>query len=238
MTADDGTAIATLANYAAHPTMETAEDLRFSADYPGHMMRAVEAETGGVCIFMQGAAGDLSASPVGGRDSEAMGAQLAAEVVAAVGRMTPAAVADVTIVAKEDDFVFESRVDFTSPFVRAAYSEAFYPDLIEVALREFAGGVRPHLTTVYLRGAGLELALVGVSGDLFCDLGLRLKARSPVPTIVFGYCNGHHLYFPTIEAAAQGGYAGDSAVAPIEVGGPETMMGRALTRIFELRGDL
>ncbi|MBT5536553.1 hypothetical protein HOK31_26055 [Candidatus Poribacteria bacterium] len=56
--------------------------------------------------------------------------------------------------------------------------------------------------------------------------------------IVFGYCNGHQLYFPTIEAAAMGGYGGDPAVAPIEVGGPEVMVDRALIRIFEMGGEL
>ena len=212
--------------------------MEFSADYPGHMMRAVEAEAGGVCIFMQGAAGDLSALPDGGRSAERMGSQLAAEVLTALSEMQPVAVADARVASREDDFQFASRVDFSSPLALAAYSQAFYPEIVEAAAVEFADGVRPHLTTVFLAGVGFEVAFAGVSGELFCDLGLRLKARAPAPTMVFGYCNGHQLYFPTIEAAAMGGYGGDSTVAPIEVGGPEAMIDRALIRIFEMRGDL
>jgi neutral ceramidase len=238
LTAPDGRAIATLVNYAAHATMHDSERLEFSGDYPGHMARLVEEATGGVCVFMQGAAGDLSALPAGGRSAEGMGAQLATEVLAALAEMQPAPVADARIASREDDFHFASRVDFASPLVMALYSEAFYPEIVEAAAAEFADGVRPHLTTVYLAGAGLELAFAGVSGELFCDLGLRLKARAPSPTMVFGYCNGHQLYFPTIEGAAMGGYGGDSTVAPIEVGGPEAMIDRALIRILEMRGDL
>jgi len=238
VTTSAGSAIATLVNYAAHPTMLDSEHMEFSADYPGHMMRAVEAETGGVCLFMQGAAGDLSALPAGGRSAEGMGAQLATEVLAALGEMRTASVADARVAFREDDFQFASRVNFASPLILALYSEAFYPEIVEAAVHEFADGVRPHLTTVYVSGADFEIAFAGVSGELFCDLGLRLKARAPMPTLVFGYCNGHQLYFPTIEAAAMGGYGGDSTVAPIAVGGPEEMVDRALIRLFQMRGDL
>ncbi|MEX2015685.1 MAG: neutral/alkaline non-lysosomal ceramidase N-terminal domain-containing protein, partial [Candidatus Hydrogenedentales bacterium] len=56
----DGELLALVVNFAAHPTMLPGEDLRFSAEYPGQMMNAVEAETGAQCVFMQGAAGDMS----------------------------------------------------------------------------------------------------------------------------------------------------------------------------------
>jgi len=50
-------------------------------------------------------------------------------------------------------------------------------------------------------------ALVSVSGELFCNPALRLKERTRVKQLFFfGYCNGYHQYFPTIEAAAEGGY--------------------------------
>ena len=59
----DGRAIAHLVNYAAHPTMIDAKIRKFSADYPGTLAALVEQETNAPCLFLQGAAGDLSALP-------------------------------------------------------------------------------------------------------------------------------------------------------------------------------
>src|SRR5262249_12913161 len=55
-----GKPIAHAVNFAAHPTMLPASLLKFSADYPGAMADLVEKETGAPCLFLQGAAGDLS----------------------------------------------------------------------------------------------------------------------------------------------------------------------------------
>jgi hypothetical protein len=56
-----GKAIAHAVNFAAHPTILPAGLMRFSPDFPGAMARHVEAATGGApCLFLQGAAGDLS----------------------------------------------------------------------------------------------------------------------------------------------------------------------------------
>ena len=59
----DAKPIAHAVNFAAHPTMREARDLRFSADYPGALVAVVEKETGVPCLFLQGAAGDLSPNP-------------------------------------------------------------------------------------------------------------------------------------------------------------------------------
>ena len=58
-----GKPIAHAVNFAAHPTMHPAKVLKFSADYPGAMAKLVEQETGVPCLFLQGAAGDLSPNP-------------------------------------------------------------------------------------------------------------------------------------------------------------------------------
>src|SRR5262245_50456795 len=59
----EGKPIAHAVNFAAHPTMHPASMLKFSADYPGAMAKVVEDETGAPCLFLQGAAGDLSPNP-------------------------------------------------------------------------------------------------------------------------------------------------------------------------------
>ena len=84
-----------------------------------------------------------------------------------------------------------------------------------------------------------EIALVGVSGEFFSNHAIRLKERARVKNLFFfGYCNGYHQYFPTIEAVAEGGYGADSAVAPAAVGAGEQVMNGALTWIYQLLGRI
>ena len=136
--------------------------------------------------------------------------------------------------AKVDHFKFASRVDFSNPLLVATYQQAFFPELIRNYVEEFTGGIEPELTTVLING---ELALVGGSGEFFSDHSTRLKERCDVrDTLFFGYCNGHHMYFPTIEAASEGGYGGDASVSPVEVGAGEQMMNRALINIYTMLG--
>ena len=61
-----GKPIAILVNFAAHPVMTDTKELKYSADYPGFLKNKVEAELSTKCVFMQGAAGDLSTNPGSG----------------------------------------------------------------------------------------------------------------------------------------------------------------------------
>jgi len=59
VTADSGRSIATIVNYACHPTTLAWENTLISPDWVGAMKETVEKETGGPCLFLQGASGDL-----------------------------------------------------------------------------------------------------------------------------------------------------------------------------------
>jgi hypothetical protein len=56
---DSGRSIATLVNYACHPTTLAWDNTAISPDYVGAMRETVEKETGVPCLFLQGASGDL-----------------------------------------------------------------------------------------------------------------------------------------------------------------------------------
>lgn len=62
----DGTAIATLVNYATHPVVLGPGNLLYSADYPGEVARRIAGTRGGIALFLQGASGD--ADPLVYRD--------------------------------------------------------------------------------------------------------------------------------------------------------------------------
>ncbi|MEO8270519.1 MAG: hypothetical protein ABI557_12420, partial [Aureliella sp.] len=231
-----GEPIAVLINFTGHPTTIPAETLKFSADYVGAMRNTVESELGGVAIFMQGASGDLSINKGPDADYVAFGQALGGEVVRLAQSLQSVTVAKPSLKVREERFQFASRSNFNNPIIRGAYSIAFFPELIANFVDEYADGIRPRLTVAVLNG---ELGLVGGSGEFFCAHAMRLRDRARMERLFFfGYCNGYHQYFPTIEAVAEGGYGADSQVAPVEVGAGEQLMNTALAWLFELRGML
>jgi hypothetical protein len=54
----NGAPVATLVNYACHPTVMGPPNRLITPDYPGAMKRVVESAVGGHCLFLQGSAGD------------------------------------------------------------------------------------------------------------------------------------------------------------------------------------
>jgi hypothetical protein len=56
---DTGETLGTVVNYACHPTTLAWENTLISPDYVGAMREVVEVNTGGPCLFLQGASGDL-----------------------------------------------------------------------------------------------------------------------------------------------------------------------------------
>jgi hypothetical protein len=81
--------------------------------------------------------------------------------------------------------------------------------LIPNFLDEYSDGIRPRLTvacsTATLRWSGLGEILLQP-----CHPAERAGAGEAA--FLFGYCNGYHQYFPTIEAVAEGGYGADATV--------------------------
>lgn len=231
----DGSPIAVLVHYTAHPVLTPSEKLSFSADYPGYLKARVEAELKAPCVFIQGAAGDQSASPPEGkRDPRAFGELLGDHALELARGLKTSAPKNPAIAAATDRIQFSSRVNFKSAITFVLYARSFFPELIKNFVQEFENGMSPETTTVVLNG---ELAIVGVPGEPFVQHALRLRERVYLPfTLVFGYCNGHLLYFPTIEAASEGGYGADPPVSPIEIGAGEAMMNRALVNIYRLLG--
>jgi hypothetical protein len=232
-----GKAIAHAVNFAAHPTMHPGMTRKFSADYPGPLAELVEKETGAPCLFLQGAAGDLSpAAPPGKGTPEEFGRVVGNEVLTLARAVRCTAPDNPTLRAREDEFKFAPRIDLQSPVVRLALSTAFFPDLIAFYEREYKDGIRPRLTTALLDG---RIGFVGVSGEFFCGHSLHLKRRARLEHLFFlGYCNDYHQYFPTIEAVSEGGYGTQPYVNPAELGAGERVMDRALLRLYEMRGKL
>lgn len=238
--ADDleGKPIAILVNFAAHPTNHPHGDNKFSADYPGVMMKAIQDATGAPCMFLQGAAGDMQCDvddSQWGKVEQMVepGQQLAREVLALNATLTTGAPARPDLRGERASFSFNLRLDLNDPAVTQGMRAEYGESLHQSYKTKYADGLmHPKLTTLLING---ELAIAGGSGEFFCDHSVQLKKRvDGVKTIFMGYCNGHDMYFPTLRAIEQGGYGADPASAWVTPGGPEKMIDRAVFSIRNL----
>ena len=229
----DGKPIAVAVNFAAHPTMHPDKLMKFSADYPGAMRKTVEAMTSVPCLFLQGAAGDLSPNPPAGmRDPEVFGKRLGDDVLKLLTDAKPAAGKGTELLARRE-FAFKCVIDVNSVLVRGE----FFPELIGFFEKEYKDSVvRPTLSVAVLDGS---IGFVGVSGEFFCDHALSLKRRARMPHLfVLGYCNDYQQYFPTIQAVSEGGYGTSLPVAVSELGAGEKVIDRALIHLYQLQGKV
>ena len=235
---DDATGkpIAILVNFTAHPTMIPSSTLKFSADYVGAMKELIRKETGAAAIFMQGSAGDQSVNEGPNKGYQVFGQALGREALKLAATLKTEEVPQPALEVREDRFKFASRTDFGNPFLRPLFEKAFFPELVPNYLDEYADGVRPRLTVALLNR---EIAMVGLSGEVFSNHALRLKERARVKQLFFfGNSNGYHQYFPTIEAVAEGGYGADNSVSPVAVGAGEQLMNTALIWICQMLGKI
>jgi hypothetical protein len=109
--------------------------------------------------------------------------------------------------------------------------EKYYQEL----LRERPTIIKAETPIVLL---GEEIAWVGFPGEFFDDFQIALRNRSPIPhTFFLGYCNDVFSYFPTIQAASEGGY-GASYSTYVEVGAGERLVDNAIIRLHKMTGNL
>jgi hypothetical protein len=234
--AAEGKPMATLVNFAAHPTMIDAKLMEFSADFPGAMSRHVELETKAPCLFLQGCSGDLSAQSRPGQSGpDAFGKALADEVMALCREMKSVAQPR-PIRAAREEFQFSCRLNVADPLVKVAIGRIFFPALVDFYQGEYAQCSRPEATMMTL---GNQIGLVGFSGEIFCGHALSLKRRARMDyLLVMGCCNDYQQYFPTIEAVTESGYGTVPPVAMAEIGAGEKMSDTALIRLNQLLGKL
>lgn len=229
----NGGIIAIMANLAAHATIHDEMDLRFTSEWPGHMQNTVSEALQTKCFYMQGAAGDMSPNTNDTRRGIDGFGKAVADVVVDIAKGIETRVpANPDIRAMDEEFSFDMRIDIENPAIRGAFKLSFFPEIMAMA-DEFEGNIiRPVMTTLLLNG---ELALVSGSGEFFCQHANRLKRESKAPeTLWIGYCNGHHMYFPTREAVEEGGYGADPAVSWVPPGAGEQMIDKALANIEAL----
>jgi hypothetical protein len=207
------------------------------------MCKVVEQAFGGkpLAFFAQGADGDINVFDAGtpinldvvGRRDWA-GETLGKAAVSTAQQIRTAADSDPVIDFADDPLALKLRWDaekFRKETLRELGPEAFqiYAPPIEET-------INLPVTTALINH---KIAIVGMPGEPFVDFQTDLRAKCPVQDCFFlGYTNGYFGYFPTIKAAAEGGYGAVSTTTWIQVGGGEQMEDFALIQIYRMLGRL
>ena len=235
----DGSPLAVLVHYACHPVIFGPDNLDYSADYPYEMRLGVEeAMPGAMAFFLQGAPGDIN--PFFDKtprieDAEAVmrstGRKLAVEAVRVARTIQTRAASSI----KSKTVIVPSRNRWNIEKLKAVAQERYRLDPLRMA-RLLRDDMQLPVTTLLIDDS---IALAGMPGEPFVEFQMQLRAKSPVPaSFLMGYTNGYFAYFPTIAAAARGGYGANSTVNPTEVGSGERMLNTALVSLYELLGKL
>jgi hypothetical protein len=234
-----GELLGALVNFACHPTHHGG-DGAIDAGYPGVLAQRLRDLGCPVTLFLNGASGNVHTSnPCEG------GKGLSAEVVGEVLAQ------DVWGVLQAMSFGLDARVAAASQTVGLPYRQ--------VTGAEIAGRVRgaqrfidpaiydrtipPMLEKMAQRGTHTaevqalllgDCAVVGVPGELFVELGLRIKEGAhPIRAMVATCANGRVGYLPTEEAFRRGGY--ETTFGPSSMLAPEAgdLVARTGIRLVE-----
>lgn len=238
-----GKPLAILVNYSCHPVVFGADNLQYSADFPGVTTRTVEMEFDGqpLCIFLQGAPGDINSyyattpleqDPVKVRDWT--GEHLGREAARVAKTIRTSEVPEPSIQFAEDVLTF--RLRWNPEKLREAMLAAYGPDFF----KSFAPRIRSeYQLPVAAILINKRIAWMTMPGEPFVDFQINWRDRCPVDDAFFlGYANGYFGYFPTLRAASEGGYGTASATTWMEVGAGERMVDHALVRVYEMLGRL
>ncbi len=238
----DGKWIAILVHYACHPVVFEGSNLKYSAEFPGIMRNYVEQRLGGTCLYLQGACGEINPYDrprETNQDTYAKlkqtGIELGKEVVCIAESMKPLKEDTLTLRTHQHITKLKYRYDLKNEEVKEFYikqrGEKYYEELI----RDRPPIIKAETPIVLL---GEKIAWVGFPGEFFDDFQIALRNRSPIANTFFlGYCNDVFSYFPTIQAASEGGY-GASYSTYVEVGAGERLVDNAIVRLHKMVGNL
>jgi hypothetical protein len=230
----DGTPLALVVNYACHPVVLGPENLRYSADYPGEMMRIVESSVPGnpMCMFVQGASGDINPyydkTPI---DQNAVGLMketgrtMAKEVLKVAKTIQTKPAPDSEIKSTREVLKFKSR--WNKEKLLALLADYPIPESYRKTLeRRLVASFEVPLTVLLINQ---DFAYVGIPAEIFVDYQIDLRERiKDFPVIFGGYTNGNFAYIPTIKGAVDGGYGASQMGAMLEVGAGDRLIDRAV----------
>ena len=195
---------ALLYNYACHPT--NTRKAAISADYPGDVQLHVDKHFGYEvpALFLPGACGDIN--PNFDHPRAVFGKKLAREIIGSLDNIE---------FVVEPTLRVESRATALPGRAHPEFNEREiirkWPAQVEHYRRAFQAmkqRSKPAYRCLFSGiGIGEDFAIVTNPDELFCEIGLSIKKRSPFKhTMVAEQTNGARGYIPSAKAFELGGY--------------------------------
>ncbi len=235
--AEKSSPVAALLNFALH--LDTVGGTKYAADYPFYVEQSLREMYGDdfVLFFGTGACGDINHIDVTKKErlkTGYIGRTLAETVSDQAGRLK--AIAQPTLAARSEvvrvplqrydpDEIARARENIKKVGTRdLSFLEQV--EAYKILAIEMRGSDTIGLEVQVFRLSG-EVAVVGLPGEVFVDLGLAIKRASPfATTLVIELCQDAPGYIPTKKAFAEGSYETvNSRIAP---GGGEMMVEAAV----------
>jgi len=233
--------VGSLSVFAMH--LDTVGGTEYSADYPGHLAGELRREFGEefISAFGTGTCGDINHIDVSGQrqyTARLIGQQLAIDILSARSRVA---------LDRPALSVTSARLSLPLRSVSAEQAASAQANMPKVGTNDlpFLEQVEA-VTTLDLvrRGATLDtevqvlrlnpdVAIVLLPGEVFADLGLAIKRRSPFKhTLVIELSNDNPAYIPTEQAFKEGSYETvNSRIAP---GGGERLVETAIQLLNDI----
>ena len=242
-----GEALFSLSSFALH--LDTVGGTEYSADYPCYLARELRGEFGEdfVSLFGIGTCGDINHIDVshdrrqkGHEEAERIGNALGGVIVGALPSLNSlgnnalalrSAIVDVPLrpcTPEEVATAQAAMVDVVNP--KVPFLQRVETNRI-VGQASRGGSAIPMEVQVFRLSPGL--AIVGLPGEIFVELGLAIKAASPFrTTLVIELANDAPAYIPTKKAFTEGSY--ETVNSYIASGGGEMLVEQAVALLREL----
>ncbi len=215
--------IALLFNHAGHPNVLSGDNYLISGDYPGLAEKILQEKCGGVALFLNGAQGSVDID--GLKDRDDAGLQRVASALAGAVRTLSDKIkpSDLKVMGANHSFnvparkITDEEMDWAAGILKQTggaiqamadgvgddYKARLFTSLRQIQDQDIA----IEQTCVAVGDA----ALITFPGELFTEIGMRIKSKSPFRhTAIVGLANGYTGYIPTAKAILEGGYEPDT----------------------------
>jgi hypothetical protein len=225
----EGKTLAVVVNYTCHPTTLTFDNRRITADYPGLVVDRIEAECGGVALFLMGAIGDVGPTVRGEESLATVGNGVADAALAALPSLAANALTRIRVASEvlalpllplpSRDEWLTLRASYESAALTAERSANLASAKAQWAMVHWTERMFEQMqddtlsSTVEAEIQMLrlgDLVIVGVPGEFFVELGLQIKEKlqkaGVQQVMIVGFANGNVGYIPARRAYPKGGY--------------------------------
>ena len=248
---------AAIVNFALHPAIIDFVNFDYTADFPGYLSQAMKKLHGKdyMTVFLNGCCGNINHINYADKSSPRRGFDMAQRCGYILAVDATEAIKDARQISTEMIMVSSEQLELQ----RFKVSDQMYRQAKEflahgqaqtrdndglpmqyaapVWVRMYEEQSEPALTEVMVVRIG-DLAIVALPGEIFCEIGLEIKHKSPAKhTLIVELANDAIGYVPTEEAFGQGGYEPTPGAAAYDQTTAQKLLDSALAQLNKLFND-